>query len=208
MPGRTPYEAFSAFVTPLADALKCVTWPKVATSPGGTALLDRKHNLHLTGPQGENDGYLLLRGEDDLEFRARMFYQIIEDRREGYGPYRCTTLGYDYSVRKPDGAAVVDYHWHPIGLSHERRPHIHLGSSQLRPDAVLSNKQHMLTGRTTLESVIRNLIGLGVRPRYPDWAAQLDICEGPHILYRTWTNDYEQETGRKVADDEAAPAIP
>ncbi|MFI7075622.1 hypothetical protein [Micromonospora sediminicola] len=114
-----------------------------------------------------------------------MYYQIITDPREGYGPYRVTTRGYDYSVRQTDGAAVIDYHWHPVGLSHEKRPHLHLGSSQLRADAVLSNKQHILTGRLTFESVIRDLLGMGAAPVTPTTpscstsARRRTCCTGP-----------------------------
>ncbi|MEU5786187.1 hypothetical protein ABZ754_00470 [Micromonospora purpureochromogenes] len=199
MPGSSPHAAFSAFVTPLTDALNCVVHPRVAVSPGGQNVINQKHNLYLTGHQRETDGFLRLPGTA-LEFRARMFYMIIEDQREDYGPYRVTTRGYDYSVRKTDGAAVIDYHWHPVGLSHEKRPHIHIGSSQLRSDAVLSNKQHILGGRVTLESVVRDLIGLGVPPRFKDYADLLDLCETPHLLHRTWTIDYEQETGQAIPD--------
>jgi hypothetical protein len=198
MPGKTPSDAFGAFVTPLTSALNCLAVPRVAVSPGGRAQPDTKHNLYLTGPL-ESDAYLRLPGIT-LEFRARMFYKIIQDDRPHYGPYRITTLGYDYSIRRTDGAAVVDYHWHPVGRSHEKRPHLHIGSSQLRDDAVLSNKQHLLTGRVTFESVIRDLIGLGARPRMENHADRLVECEAPHLLFRTWTNDYEQETGQKATD--------
>jgi len=200
MPGSSPREAFNAFITPLADALKCVTEPIVAISPDGRAALNRKHGLYLTGHKLDNDGYVATPGAS-LELRARMFYKIITDDRPDYGPYRITTLGYDYSVRRSDGAAVFDYQWHPRGLSHEKRPHIHIGSAELSADAVLSNKQHILTGRITFKAVLRNLIGLGVRARFDDWSDQLDLCEAPHLRYRTWTNDYEQETGRKVAEE-------
>ena len=201
MPGNTPYEAFSAFVTPLADALKCiVAFPRVEYSSGGSAVLDTKHNLHLTGRHPDNDDYLRL-GSTDIELRARMFYMIIRDEREDYGPFRITTRGYDYSIRKRDGTKVLDYHWHPTGLSDERRPHVHLGSAQLAEGAVLSNKQHLLTGRVTFEAVVRQLISLSVPPRYPDWSDVLDLCETPHLLYRTWSTDYKQELGRAVPED-------
>jgi hypothetical protein len=199
MPGDSPYAAFRAFLTPLTDALQCVIHPRVFFSSGGDTVINRKHNLYLTGKLSENDAFLRLPGTQ-LEFRARMFYMIIKDDRDGYGPYRVTTRGYDYSVRKTDGAAVIDFHWHPSGLSHEKRPHVHLGSSQLRADAVLSNKQHILGGRVTLESVVRDLIGWGARPRFPDWADILELCETPHILHRSWTVDYERETGKAIHD--------
>jgi hypothetical protein len=181
----------------LTDALKCVAVAKITTSPGGRAVLNRKHSLLITGD--DNNGYLRLRGLP-LEFRARMFYKLIKDPRPEYGPYRATTLAYDYSLQTTDGAAVLEHHWHPTGLSHEVRPHIHIGSAQLSPDAVLAKKQHLLTGRITFESVLRDLIGMGVESRYDDWAELLDLCEAPHILFRSWTNDYERETGTPVAE--------
>ncbi|XVV10945.1 hypothetical protein ACQP2X_39825 [Actinoplanes sp. CA-131856] len=200
MPGKDPYSAFSAFVTPLTDALKCVADPKLTVTPGGLDIVGVTHGLYLTGAKLDNDGYLPLQGKG-LELRARMKYQIVKDDRADYGPYRVTTRGYDYSIRSSDGTAVVDYHWHPTGKSHEKRPHLHLGSSQLRPDAILFNKQHMLCGRITFEAVIRNLIEMGVQARSADWSDLLDLCETPHLLHRTWTNDYEQETGKKVPED-------
>lgn len=160
-------------------------------------MVEIKHNLYLTGTKAENDGYRRL-GKSDVELRARMKYKIIEDGRDGYGPFRVTTRGYDYSVRKIDGTAVIDYHWHPTGKSHELRPHIHIGSAQLRPDSILSNKQHLLCGRVTFEAVIRNLVHQGVPPRSDDWSDLLDLCEAPHLLHRTWTHDYEKETGQAV----------
>lgn len=202
MPGSSPYEAFSAFITPLVDALKCVTTPKIAVSHGGKNIINVRHLLFLTGHKWENDGYLAL-GRSGIEFRARMKYMLIEDNREDYGPYRVTTRGYDYSVRTQDGTAVLDYHWHPTGLSHEKRPHIHIGSAQLSDESVLAKKQHLCCGRVTLETVIRNLIvNQGVEPLTRDWSDLLDLCETPHILHRTWSMDYEKETGRPVPEDE------
>jgi hypothetical protein len=195
MPGSSTHEAFEAFVSPLKDAFKCVARAKIEMSPGGRAVLDTKHSLYITGRA--NDGYLRL-NSSRIELRARMFYMLITDDRPGYGPYRATTRGYDYSVRTTDRAAVVDYHWHPVGVSHEKRPHMHLGSTQLRPDAVLASKQHLLTGRITFESVIRDLIGMGVPALHHDWAELLDICEVPHVQHRSWSLDYESETGRRI----------
>ena len=197
MPGRTPHEAFSAFVNPLASALACIAKAKVEISPGGRDVMGVKHNLYITGRQ--NEGYLRL-GRSGLELRARMYYAIIDEPREEYGPIRITTRGYDYSIRATDGRAVLDFHWHPLGRSHETRPHLHIGSMQLRDDAVLANKQHVLTGRVTFESVIRQLIDMGVEPQLGDWSRRLDEGEGPHVLYRSWAMDYERETGRPFVD--------
>ncbi len=185
MPGRTPYEAYNAFVAPLASALSCVAHAKILCSPGGRELTNKVHRLHIGGSIND-DGYARLAGDVKLELRARMRYEIVEDKRNGYGPYRITTRAYEYSLRQQDGQAVLDYHWHPDGVSHEIRPHIHLGSTQLRPDAVLTNKDHTLSGRMTLESVIRQAISYGVEPLRRDWDDRLAEAEAPHLLYRSW----------------------
>lgn len=190
MPGRTVSEAYSAFVTPLADALSCVLRAKITCTPGGWAVLDTPHTLFITGNQG--DSYLRLDG-CRLELFARIYYKLIEDSRDGYGRYRATTLGYDYSIRTTDGAAVLDFHWHPSANSHETRPHTHIGSSQLATDSVLSNKIHVLGSRMTFENVVRNVIALGAKPTSDDYNDLLAICEAPHLLHRTWHHDRESE---------------
>jgi hypothetical protein len=94
MPGRKPYEAFSSFVEPLAGALSCVGLAKPQASNGGKDTLGKVHTLHLTGVG--DDGYVKLGGAHGLELRARMYYRIIRDGRDGYGPFRVSTRGYDY----------------------------------------------------------------------------------------------------------------
>ncbi|BCB81333.1 hypothetical protein GCM10022251_61800 [Phytohabitans flavus] len=184
MPGSSPYEAFGAFVGPLGEALSCVVRGKITASAGGKNDLNKVHELHLTGIAG--DGYVRLRGDRRIEMRARMFYEIIRDPRPGYGPFRITTRGYDYSLRTSDGLAVVDYHWHPLGQSHEKDPHLHIGAAQLRPDSVLSNKDHLPSGRITVESVVRAAIASGATPLQPDWETRLAGTEYRHVLHRSW----------------------
>lgn len=203
MPGKTPPEAFSAFVDPLAEALKCIAVTKYRPSPGGQAVVDVEHSLQLTGDH-ENE-YTRLKGlavvgdrTTRLEFMARMRYKIIEDARPDYGRFRVTTRAYDYALQTADKSLVVAYHWHPSGSSHEVRPHLHLGSTQLTKDSVLTKKQHILTGRITLENAIETAIQLGAEPRFPDWREILEMCERPHLQWRTWNHDYELETGEKI----------
>ncbi|GAB3796922.1 hypothetical protein GCM10027605_05750 [Micromonospora zhanjiangensis] len=185
MPGRSPYNAYSAFVTPLASALSCVARAKIVCTRGGNSQLGKVHLLLLGGV--DEGAYVKLKGDVDLELRARMRYEIIEDDREGMGPYRVTTRWYEYSLQESGGQAVVEYHWHPGGLSHEDRPHVHLGTAQLRPNAVMTKKQHLLTGRVTFEQVIRQAIEYGVEPLCADWDDRLTAAETPHVLYRTWS---------------------
>lgn len=186
MAGRNPTEAFSAFVEPLTNALACITQVRYEVTEGGRKTVGGPHGLYLTGMKN-NEGYAALGGEAHLEFRARMFYEIITDDRPDYGPYRVKTLSYDYSLRTADSRGVIDYHWHPTGKSHEVRPHIHIGTAQLADDAVLAKKDHILCGRITLEEVIRNAIGLGTKTLVAKWDDRLVESEGPHKLFRSWS---------------------
>lgn len=185
MPGRKPYDAFGAFVGPLTDALACIAQTKILTSPDGKTALGPVHTLFITGT-GNDDGFIGLAGAVGLELRARMYYEIIRDSRVGYGPYRVTTKGYDYSLRTADGCAVVDFHWHPNGNSHETSPHLHLGAAQLQPDAVLRNKQHLPTGRITFEAVVKSAIESGADPLRGDFAERLQETELRHVQHRSW----------------------
>ena len=191
MPGRTPYEAYRAFVTPLAKALACVAIAKIQASAGGMSVMHRDHHLYLTR-QGYGD-YVRLKGERGFELRARMVYRLIEDPRPTHGPIRVTTRAYDYSLRLTTGEAVVDYHWHPGGGSHEELPHLHLGSAQLRQDGVIGNKHHLPTGRITFEGVIRTVIELGATPLHDDWFERLRDTEDLHIRHRSWSADPSRE---------------
>lgn len=197
MPGRTPYGAFSAFVEPLANALSCVAVAKIQPSPKGKTEQGPVHTLFLTGIR--NDGHVRLGGPTRLEFQARIFYKIVEDDRDGYGPYKISTRGYDYAICTSDRVEILNFHWHPSAQSHETRPHMHIGSTQLSSDSVLTNKQHIRTGRITFESTIREAIEFGAEPLHNDWAARLDACESPHLAFRSWSVDYERETGRKIS---------
>ncbi len=194
MPGDSAYEAYVAFVGPLATALSCVAFAKIRPSEGGKNNLHQDHNLYITG-HGDDD-FVHLKGAPALDLRARMVYRLIEDPRPGYGPIRATTRSYDYSLRLTTGERIVDYHWHPGGNSHEERAHVHIGSSQLMPHGVIAKKSHLHTGRITFESVIRTAVELGATPLHADWESRLEAAEGPHVRHRSWSIDPRTEIGR------------
>lgn len=50
---------------------------------------------------------------------------------------------------------MVDYHWHPDGQSHVLAPHLHIGTNQLSTEAILTNKNHVATGRVSFEGLFR-----------------------------------------------------
>jgi hypothetical protein len=68
------------------------------------------------------------------------------------------------------------YHWHPVGRSHETRPHLHISG---RTDPAELGDAHFPTGPITIADVVRFLIAdFQVRPRRADWSRILDSATG------------------------------
>ncbi|WP_141979690.1 hypothetical protein [Saccharothrix saharensis] len=181
MPGRTPSEAFDAFVDPLKEALSCLAHAKINVTHGGRTVVDEEHSLYLNRATAVE-----LKGPARLELGIRMRYKIIRDESLEKGPFRVTTLAYDYLLARKSGEAVLNFHWHPSGKSHNKQPHIHVGTNELANDSVLTNKIHVPTGRVSVEQVLRAAIELGVQPIIPDWADRLNKTEAPFLEHRTW----------------------
>jgi hypothetical protein len=93
--------------------------------------------------------------------------------------YRVSTRYYNYRVKLDNGDHEILWHWHPIGNSDERRPHIH-------PPFDL--KAHMPGPRYALEDVIESCIELGAKHGCDDWRKRLAVTGGRHKKHQTWTN--------------------
>lgn len=142
--------------------------------------LDHIHALTVN-----NDRPLQMRGADRLLLWLRMQYEIIPVDEAGSEPYRVTTRAYTYEIQSASGQAVITWHWHPGSKMTE--PHAHMGTTQLAEDSVLSNKDHIATGRVSMESVIRTCIAeLKVPARRDDWNEVLALREGLFKLHRSW----------------------
>lgn len=138
---------------------------------------------HLLSNAGEA---ISVGGPGRLSLRVRLKYSVIKDETLDPGPYKISTIAYSYTASDASGAGVLDFHWHPDAQSHVKQPHLHIGTTQLSDAAVLSNKNHIATGRVALESVIRQLItDHGVEPRCDDWNERLLLSESVFRLYRT-----------------------
>ena len=179
MPGRTPKEAVDAFLDPLKDTLSCIAHAKFTLSEGGYNTPGRIHSLTLNRNEP-----IKLKGPRFL-FKLQMAYEIIPVAEVGREPWRVTTHAYNYEVQTSNGQAMVSFHWHPQGKV--RAPHIHLGTAQLAPDAVLTNKHHIGTARLSLENVIRTCIAeWSVEPLRDDWEKVLELNEANFQTYRKW----------------------
>jgi hypothetical protein len=163
MPGRTPHEAFEAFITPIERASSCLGSVKVKVSPGGSTAPNMEHAWSLNGIERVYDPRLALRGEHG--------YTIISDDRPGRGPWRVRTLQYRYRLAVPEHD-VFRLHWHPNGRSPVTYPHLH---AALEPKERMpgSLDAHLTTGRMTLEDALRWAFELGMPAARDDWPKRL-----------------------------------
>lgn len=174
MPGRTPAEAFKAFMDPIALACSCLGRVKVTTSPGGRHEPNREHAWQLNNGLGFSVG--------GWHFSAEMGYMMIPDAVNG--PWRVTTTAYRYRLAAI-GQDVFRIHWHPAGNSPITYPHLH---ANLSPEQKLASSldAHLETDRMSLERALRWAFELGMPPRRDDWEDVLLSTEAPHLEHRTW----------------------
>jgi hypothetical protein len=175
--GRTTHEALAAFLGPMQRALSCVT-PAVLVHrppvPGHVQALGvSEEPIRLTTTGGGPAPRLYLEQQ----------YELVEAPGE-HGPWKVTTRAYRYRIDSPAGTELVLWHWHPgdrQGNPHRRpRPHLHAQVGELRG-------RHLLTGRVSMEAVIRVLLDdFDVRPRRSNWRSVLDATEAQFEQWRTW----------------------
>lgn len=129
---------------------------------------------------------MTLDSEPRLALNLVIRYEFVRATGLLSGKYKVSTLAYQHTLARDEGLEVLGYHWHPGGNSHEDRPHVHIGSSQIHRDSTLSNKGHIMTGRCSLEQVVRTAIELGTRPLCDDWSEKLDVGHDLHVKHRSW----------------------
>jgi len=181
LPGRSPSEAVEDFLEPLKDAVACVAHAKFTYSRGGRSQRGKIHALTLN-----RDEPVKLKCAPVLMLRVGMQCEIVPNDREGQEPWRVSSRAYCYELQTFSGELVWSYHWHPT--SRMRRPHIHIGRTQIRDNAVLSHKAHHPTDRVSLESIVRTCITeYGVEPLREDWEDTLRLREDQFKLWRRWS---------------------
>jgi hypothetical protein len=176
MPGRTPAEAFRAFIEPINGALSCLGPAKAVTSAGGRTESNKDHAWRLNGERGH--------AVAGWHFSADMQYRIILDDREP-GQWKISTLAYRYKLALVPGHDVFRLHWHPAGSSPITYPHLH---ASLSPQERLAGSlgAHLETDRMSLERALRWAFELGMPAARDDWAERLRDTEQLHLEYRSW----------------------
>jgi hypothetical protein len=124
-----------------------------------------------------------------LQLSAGLDYDVIyldDPPPEAEGPYKVATRRYRYHVLTDDMREVLLWHWHPDSSSTMHDPHVHLGTTQLAPTAVINKRVHVATSRVAFEQVLLTTIDLGVTPLRDDWASTLNESLAAFARWRTW----------------------
>ncbi|MBB5785996.1 hypothetical protein [Jiangella mangrovi] len=184
MPGSKPAEAYDAFLEPLQKALSCIT---------NEPLIGRENSRKTGGKRtltfpGDPAG---LGGSGGLALTVSFEYEIYKTGDTGKMKYRCRTHGYKHQIVTDEFAEVILFHWHP-GEAEDRaglpqRPHIHMGTELLAADGRLTRRNHLPSGRVSLEDVVEFAItDLGVTPLRDDWQTVIDNTRALFEKHRTW----------------------
>ncbi|MGH3863832.1 hypothetical protein [Actinokineospora sp.] len=180
MPGRTPEEAVDQFLGPLRRALKVLDGhARITLAAKGGFRKGQPYEWTLNAGQGMS---LTQTGT----FFASMRFEIVDsnpdEHDEGHkGKFRCSTRAYNYKLATPRGSDLWRIHWHPVGVSPAKEPHIHLP-----PDL----GRHLPTGRITFEKAIAWMIEYDAPLRLERDAALAELAEveAGHLLNRTWSD--------------------
>jgi hypothetical protein len=132
---------------------------------------------------------MLLRHSDRspfLKLRVDLEYAVIFSPGDaGRLQYRAAVTRYVYRVLDLDDQELFAFHWHPVGVSDVRTPHLHVSAARAVSlarqsgspglDELNLGKLHFPTHRIGVGELVRFLITeLGVRPRRPDWESVLE----------------------------------
>ncbi|MDC8970842.1 hypothetical protein [Mycobacterium marinum] len=186
MPGHTPYEAVQNYRDPIIRAIRTL-------NPQAYIAVGSRSDFQV-GAEGywrlvDEDGLRLTpkNGSSSMRFMAEQRYKIIDCEPGKHEPelgcFRVTTLMYAYELIV-DRVKVWKMHWHPDGKSDEFRPHYHISGCEDQPFSV---KDHLPSGRHTIEDAVEWCIRHGASPADGDWATVIAETKGVHVLHRSWS---------------------
>jgi hypothetical protein len=180
MPGRTPDDAVRAFLAPLQRGLKVLDGhAKLTIAKKGSYRKGRSYEWSINSEAGMRLGRI-------GTFYASMRFEIVDSKPEEHDPehqgeFRCSTRGYNYKLSPSAGDDHWRLHWHPVGPSPIKGPHIHFPPNFDR---------HLPSPRFTFEQAITWLIEFDVplRVSREEALAELAEIEAAHVLHRTCTD--------------------
>ncbi len=173
---RTPRDAADALVTPIRQALACVTRANIAAGFEP----QKEHSLFFYPESGRG---VILSGDTPVRLRVLHLYWVTGEQDRQWSAH---TTGYSYDIEMLEGHEVVAYHWDPReeirgGTSRYRKPHLHVRG--LTAPFPLS-KAHFPTDFVSIQEVLLFAIReLGVHPLRPD---AVDFLEVGAAQTRRW----------------------
>jgi hypothetical protein len=190
--GRTPYEAWVRYVTPLREALRCLTPGRfvLRESPAGIRA-NTEYSVALN-----NMNSVPLKGPSRIFLIAGQTVRIHDSHSTNpHERYRVIPLSYTYgfSIGKGRGEhELLTFHWNAEGNPSNIIPnaHLHIGPGLLAAPTVVRPRDfhnaHVPTGYITFAAVVRFAIAeLGVIPQNRDWVSVLWNSET--LLRRQYT---------------------
>jgi hypothetical protein len=181
----SPRIAIEALVAPARAALQCIARTEVFASEFGS---EAPGNLLVASSDNVPASTLLLRSPDRTPFihlKVATEFSVVQHLdAPSRLRYEAIVTMYLYAVKDLDGRELFAYHWHPVGLSSIRDPHMHVSSAQpvvlpTRPGSPLApalvfSRIHFPTHQMKISDLVKFLITeLGVGPRRPGWESVL-----------------------------------
>lgn len=131
--------------------------------------------LHLPAVQPRaavlNDGdAVALRGNAGLTLSMAEHFSLVQ-ATDGWSAVR---TAYFIELGQQDGGELLAFHWHPVGASRIRTPHLHVGVD-VRIGSRWLPKIHVPTGAVALQDVLALCVEeLEVEPIRDDWRGVLE----------------------------------
>ena len=148
--------------------------------PTGYKLSGKEDEL-LTFPNGP----VKLRGID-VHLRIVHHYRVVKTSDPKRGPYKVSTVGYDYAFEDLSRKEILAYHWHPNQRSDTVTPHLHLEQAAKVGRKELA-QAHLPTGRISIEEMIHVAVrGFGAQHLKRDWQKILAASHQAWEDWRTW----------------------
>lgn len=116
-----------------------------------------------------------LRGPTALTLSVAEHFTVVE-QTDGWSTVRSA---YFFAVGQQGGGELLAFHWHPLGASRVRTPHLHVGA-EVRVGSRWLPKVHVPTGAIALQDVLLLCVEeLDVEPIRDDWRVVLDQSREP-----------------------------
>jgi hypothetical protein len=111
-----------------------------------------------------------LRGETCLTLSVAEHFSLMQGA-DGWSAIR---TAYFIALGHQGGGELLAFHWHPLGASHVRTPHLHVGA-EVRIGSRWLPKVHVPTGAVALQDVVAICVDeLEVEPIRDDWRVVLE----------------------------------